>query len=60
MAAVTVRVKVCGTGRGTGEEPAMSVDPTGAPDVPPPPTDPWPTDASVSPGYPPPHPRAIR
>ncbi|GIG91931.1 hypothetical protein [Plantactinospora endophytica] len=32
----------------------MSVDPTGAPDVPPPPTDPWPTDASVSPGYPPP------
>ncbi|WP_234359126.1 hypothetical protein [Plantactinospora sp. BC1] len=33
----------------------MSVDPTGAPDVPPPPTDPWPTDASVSPGYPPSH-----
>ncbi|MEQ4301507.1 hypothetical protein ABNF97_08965 [Plantactinospora sp. B6F1] len=39
----------------------MSVDPSGAPDVPPPPpTDPWPTnrpwptDASVSPGYPPP------
>ncbi|MEO3930903.1 hypothetical protein ABGB07_44725 [Micromonosporaceae bacterium B7E4] len=33
----------------------MSVNPGGAPDVPPPPpTDPWPTDASVSPGYPPP------
>ncbi|MGX7675892.1 hypothetical protein [Plantactinospora sp. DSM 117369] len=33
----------------------MSVNPSGAPDVPPPPpTDPWPTDASVSPGYPPP------
>ncbi|MFC6022503.1 hypothetical protein ACFP2T_40905 [Plantactinospora solaniradicis] len=30
----------------------MSVDPTGSADVPPP-TDPWPTDASVSPAYPP-------
>ncbi|WP_230394546.1 hypothetical protein [Plantactinospora alkalitolerans] len=30
----------------------MSVDPTGSSDVPPP-TDPWPTDASISPEYPP-------
>lgn len=30
----------------------MSVDPSGSSEVPPP-TDPWPTDASVSPAYPP-------
>jgi hypothetical protein len=34
----------------------MSVDPDGSPEVPPPPADPWPTDASISPAYPPPAP----